>query len=63
MVKFLKLSGRDRSRDLSFSKLIITEETEKFELSREILIKKRNKPDTSQTSLFRKINDITSPYF
>jgi hypothetical protein len=62
MVKFLKSGGYDRSRDPSLSELIITEEVEKFELSREILVKKRDKPDASQTSLFRKIDDITSLY-
>jgi hypothetical protein len=47
MVKFLESGGHDRPRDLSLSKLITTEETEKFELSREVLIKKGNKPDAS----------------
>jgi hypothetical protein len=62
-MKFLKLNSRDRFRDFSLSKLIITEKTKKFELSREILIEKKDKPNTSQTSFFRKINDITSFYF
>jgi ribosomal protein L20 len=61
-MKFLKLNSRDRSRDLSLSKLIITEKAEKFKLNRKVLIEKGNKPDTSQTSLFRKIDDITSLY-
>jgi hypothetical protein len=63
MVKFLELGSYDRPRDLSLSELIIIEEAEKFELSREVLVKEGDKPDTSQTSLFRKINDITSLYF
>jgi hypothetical protein len=37
---------------LFFSELIITEKIKKFELSREILVKKRNKSDASQISLF-----------
>jgi hypothetical protein len=61
-MKFLKLNNRNRPRDLSLSELIITEKTKKFKLNREILIKKGDKPNTSQISLFRKINDITSPY-
>jgi hypothetical protein len=46
-VKFLELGGHDRPRDFSFSELIITEEAEKFELSREVLVGKKDKPDTS----------------
>jgi hypothetical protein len=62
-MKFLESNNHDRPRDPSLSELIITEKAEKFELSREILIGKGDKPNTSQTSLLRKIDDITSPYF
>jgi len=47
-MKFLKLGDYDRPRDPFLSKLIITEETEKFELNREILVKEEDKLNTSQ---------------
>jgi hypothetical protein len=62
-MKFLKSDSHDRPRNPSLSELITTEKAEKFELSRKVLIKKGDKPDTSQTSLFRRIDDITSLYF
>jgi hypothetical protein len=62
MVKFLESGGHDRPRDLSLSELITTEEAEKFELSREVLVGEGDKPDASQTSLLRRIDDTTSPY-
>ena len=47
MVKFLELGGHDRFRDFSFLKLIITEKTEKFELSRKVLVGEGDKPNAS----------------
>jgi hypothetical protein len=57
IMKFLKSDSHDRPRDSFLSELIITEETEKFELSREILVRERDKPNASQTSLLRRIDD------
>jgi hypothetical protein len=61
-MKFLKSGSHDRPRDSSFSELIITEKAKKFELNRKILVREGDKLNASQISLFRKINDITSPY-